>query len=53
MKTLILFVSLLACASSVQAQQTALLGHPDGRKSTPLSGEWQTIVDPYESGFYD
>jgi beta-glucuronidase len=53
MKTLILFVSLLAFVSSVHAQQTALLGHPDGRKSTPLSGEWQTIVDPYESGFYD
>lgn len=26
-----------------------LLLHP----STPLDGEWKTIIDPYESGFYD
>ena len=53
MKTLILLVSLFAFVSSTQAQQIGLIGNTDGRKTTTLNGEWQTIVDPYESGFYD
>jgi len=53
MKTIILFLSLLAFASSVQAQQIGPITNTDGRKTISLDGEWQTIVDPYESGFYD
>ena len=53
MKTLLLLVSLLAFGSSVQAQQLGLIANTDGRKTVALDGAWQTIVDPYESGFYD
>ena len=41
MISIILLLSLLAIAN------------PDGRKTTGLDGNWQVIVDPYESGFYD
>jgi beta-glucuronidase len=41
MRSIILLLSLLAIAN------------PDGRKTTSLDGQWQVIVDPYESGFYD
>ena len=41
MRSIILLLSLLAIAN------------PDGRKTTSLDGNWQVIVDPYESGFYD
>lgn len=53
MKTVLLLVSLLAFVSTVQAQQLDLIANTDGRKTMALDGEWQTIVDPYESGFYD
>jgi beta-glucuronidase len=53
MKTLLLLVSLLAFVSSVPAQQTGLIANTDGRKTIALDGAWQTIVDPYESGYYD
>lgn len=53
MKPLILLLSLLAFVSSARAQQTDLIQNTDGRKVVNLDGQWQTIVDPYESGFYD
>ncbi len=52
MRSLILF-SLLVLVSAVQAQQVALITNTDARKIVSLNGQWQTIVDPYESGFYD
>ncbi len=52
MKLLIL-LSLLVFVPSVQAQQTALITNAENRKSVSLDGPWQTIIDPYESGFYD
>ena len=53
MKPLILLLTLLVMGSSVHAQQLELIANPDGRKTTSLDGPWQTIIDPYESGFYD
>ncbi len=53
MKPLILLLSLLAFVSSARAQQIDLIQNTDGRKVVNLDGQWQTIVDPYESGFYD
>jgi beta-glucuronidase len=35
---------------SVRAQ---LISIPEGRKTTSLNGQWQVIIDPYESGFYN
>lgn len=52
MKTLIL-VSLLALVPCVRAQQVGLIANTEGRKTTSLDGQWQIIVDPYESGYYN
>ena len=53
MKTFIFVVTLLAFVVSAQAQQIGLIANTDGRKTMALYGDWQTIVDPYESGYYD
>src|SRR5215475_11838456 len=52
MKSLIL-LSLLVLVPCVQAQETGLITNTEGRKSVSLDGQWQTIVDPYESGYYN
>lgn len=52
-KTLLLLLTLLALVPSTRAQQISLITNTDARKTTSLDGQWQTIVDPYESGFYD
>jgi beta-glucuronidase len=51
MKFLILLIVLLV--PSVQAQQIGLIANTDGRKTVSLNGQWQTIIDPYESGYYN
>ena len=53
MKTVVLLLSLLALVPSVRAQQIGLIVNTEGRKTISLDGKWQTIVDPYESGFYN
>jgi beta-glucuronidase len=52
MKPLILLL-LLVLAPCVQAQETGLIVNTEGRTTTSLNGQWQMIVDPYESGFYN
>jgi beta-glucuronidase len=52
MKPLIL-LSLLVLVPCVRAQETGLIVNTEGRKTTSLNGQWQVIVDPYESGFYN
>src|SRR5919205_3426115 len=45
---------LLFCLADVRAQQPAPLStNIDGRQAVSLDGKWQTIIDPYENGFYD
>jgi beta-glucuronidase len=51
MKPLIL-LSLLILAPCVRAQDS-LITNTEARKTISLNGKWQTIIDPYESGFYD
>ena len=53
MKPLILLISLLVLVPSVRAQQIGLIANPAGRKTVSLDGQWQAIIDPYESGYYD
>ncbi|MDX6444741.1 MAG: beta-glucuronidase [Blastocatellia bacterium] len=53
MKPLVLLIALLAFLPCVKAQQVALIANTEGRKTISLDGQWQTIVDPYESGYYD
>jgi beta-glucuronidase len=53
MKILILLIALLALDPAVRAQQIGLIANTEGRKTVSLDGQWQTIVDPYESGYYN
>jgi len=41
---------LLLLVPCVRAQ---LITNTEGRKTTTLNGQWQVIIDPYESGFYN
>jgi beta-glucuronidase len=53
MKTFIIVLSLLVFVPCLRAQQISPIANTDGRKTISLDGQWQAIVDPYESGFYD
>jgi beta-glucuronidase len=53
MKSVMLVLCLLVLAPFVEAQRFPLIQNVDGRKTISLDGQWQVIVDPYESGFYD
>src|ERR1044071_5911789 len=53
MKFLILLIALLAVGPPVQAQEIGLIANTDGRKTVSLDGEWQVIIGPYESGYYN
>jgi len=50
---LAIVVAILAFAPCVQAQPAGLIINTAGRKTISLDGQWQMIVDPYESGYYD
>src|SRR5499433_577286 len=53
MKPIILCLVLLAVVPGLKAQPADLITNIDGRKTVSLDGEWKTIIDPYESGYYD
>src|SRR5438132_6508293 len=53
MKALILLISLLAVVPCARAQQIGLIANTNGRTTISLDGQWQTIIDPYETGYYD
>lgn len=53
MKLLMLVILLIAVVPCVRAQQVGPIQNVDSRKTIGLDGQWQIIVDPYESGFYD
>src|SRR5438046_5523925 len=53
MKAYIALIFLLAVIPCVRAQQIDLIANSDGRKVISLDGQWKTIIDPYESGYYD
>lgn len=53
MKLIVLLLTLVALVSSVRAQQTDLIANTDGHRTISLDGEWKTIIDPYESGYYN
>jgi len=52
-KFIVLFISLLAIIPCARAQQSGLIANTDSRKTISLDGQWRTIVDPYEAGYYD
>jgi beta-glucuronidase len=53
MKSILFLILLYFAVPAVQAQQTGLIANIDGRKTVSLDGQWQTIIDPYETGYYD
>ena len=53
MKIKILLISLLVLVPCARAQQMGLIANTEGRKTVTLDGQWQAIIDPYESGYYD
>src|SRR5947207_2073181 len=48
-----LCIGLLAAVTLVRAQPPGLITNIDGRQTISLDGQWQTIIDPYETGYYD
>ena len=53
MKIIFGLVLLFATFTCAQAQQADVIANTEGRKTVSLDGHWQTIVDPYETGYYD
>jgi beta-glucuronidase len=48
------FVALCLLVTAAHAQQqNPLITNIDGRHTINLDGRWQTIIDPYETGYYD
>lgn len=45
-------LSMLITTGQAQ-QQPALITNIEGRHTIDLNGRWQTIIDPYETGYYD
>ena len=46
-------LALLTTFNSLYVKAQSLLTNVYGRNTTSLNGEWQIIIDPYETGFYD
>lgn len=52
-KTFILSIILGMTGIAAIAQEAPLLTNISARKTTSLDGQWKTIVDPFENGYYD
>jgi len=48
-----IYLVILLIINSIPAQQTDLITNIDNRQKISLDGNWQIIIDPYESGYYD
>ena len=54
MKIIILFAAgWMLGAGGLAAEQVELIQNAQGRAGVSLSGPWQTIIDPYNSGYLD
>src|SRR5436190_14995535 len=53
MRPFLICLFLLALHSITHAQQVDLIANTEGRTTISLDGQWRTIIDPYESGYYD
>ena len=51
MKKVLLFISLIS--PSFLTAQTPLITNVSNRNTISLNGNWQYIIDPYETGFLD
>src|SRR6266480_4843642 len=53
MKFILCFILLSVSTPYALSQQTGLIANTNGRTTVSLDGQWQTIIDPYETGYYD
>jgi beta-glucuronidase len=53
MKRIGLLLFLLAIVPCARGQQLDLIANTDSRTTSSLDGQWRTIIDPYETGYYD
>src|SRR5258707_7941340 len=53
MRLFLICFFLIALHSITQAQKIDLIANTEGRTTISLDGQWRTIIDPYESGYYD
>jgi beta-glucuronidase len=50
---LLLAIIFILGTSGQAQQQSFLITNIEGRHTIDLNGPWQTIIDPYENGYYD
>lgn len=50
---ILLLAASTAVPRPVAAADPPLIANPDDRRTISLDGDWHTIVDPYENGYYD
>jgi beta-glucuronidase len=48
-----LTLATLALSIPLSVHSANTIGNPTGRHTVSLDGKWRTIVDPYETGYYD
>src|SRR2546430_14928473 len=53
MRPVLVCILLPALVAGIEAQHVDLIANTDGRKTISLDGQWKTIIDPYESGYFD
>lgn len=53
MKKICITLTFLLATTIVSSQNVDLIINSQSRNTTSLNGAWQTIVDPYETGYYD
>lgn len=46
-------IAMALLPSFIYAQEAPLIMNVDARNVTSLDGQWKTIVDPFENGYYD
>ena len=49
----LLLGGILLFSNALFAEEAPLIMNVSGRQTTSLDGQWKTIVDPFENGYYD
>jgi beta-glucuronidase len=53
MRPFLISILLFTVFTAVKAQPAGLIANTDSRQTLSLDGQWKTIIDPYEAGYYD
>ncbi|MEJ2615208.1 MAG: hypothetical protein P8Z35_09625 [Ignavibacteriaceae bacterium] len=49
----IFWLFFISVIQMIYAQTSPLIINTENRNTVSLNGKWQTIIDPYEQGYYD